>query len=122
MRDAAARSVDVPHAASVFIEILAYRDCRVHPSHSARLRGRRSIESGFIDSAQPSVFWLHLRGGHPGGSSAGRDSGSEQAGCEFVPFDVSSLIHTKFEFVLLARPSYGRRLLDTRYRAYHSVT
>ena len=90
MRDAAARSVDVPHAASVFIEILAYRDCRVHPSHSARLRGRRSIASGFIDSAQPSVFWLHLRGGHPGGSSAGRHSGSEQAGCELVPFDVSS--------------------------------
>ena len=90
MRDAAARSVDVPHAASVFIEILADRDCRVHPSHSARLRGRRGVESGFVDPAQPSVFWLHLRGGDPGGSGAGRDFGSEQAGCELVPFDVSS--------------------------------
>lgn len=90
MRDAAARSVDVPHAASLFIEILAYRDCRVHPSHSAGLRGRRSIESGFIDPAQPGVFWLHLRGGDPGGSRVGRDFCSEQAGRELVPFDVSS--------------------------------
>lgn len=90
MRDAAARSVDVPHAASVFIEILAHRDCRVHSSHSSRLRGRRSNEFGCIDPAQPSAFWLHLRGGNPGGSGAGRDFGSEQAGGELVPFDVSS--------------------------------
>ena len=40
MRDAAARSVDVPHSASVFIEVLAYRDCRVHSSSSPGLCGR----------------------------------------------------------------------------------
>ena len=43
-----------------------------------------------IDPAQPGVFGLHLRGGNPGGSGVGRDFGSEQAGGQFVPVDVSS--------------------------------
>ena len=51
MRDAAARSVDVPHSASVFIEVLAYRDCRVHSAEWIGVEG-----DGFSDPQEISVF------------------------------------------------------------------
>ena len=46
VRDAAARAVDLPHLASVLIEVLAHGDPRVRASPSAGLCGRRGSGGG----------------------------------------------------------------------------